>query len=138
MKSWVCQIHIDCSPYVLYKHSSNKVFFFSLFCQPSLEKYTTGATNMPFIMHHDRPMSNFGGKLLNQNTNGWVIKHNAERIDPVIKGQLISKQNCRAITSPKKQTLDFYFQVYYFKVSTKESLSSCKKKIDSLFVLTLK
>ena len=25
------------------------------------------------------------------------------------KGQLISKQNCRAITSPKKQTLDFYF-----------------------------
>ena len=29
-------------------------------------------------------------------------------------------------------------EVYYFKVSTKESLSSCKKKIDSLFVLTLK
>ena len=26
-----------------------------------------------------------------------------------IKGQLISKQNCRAINSPKKQTLDFYF-----------------------------
>ena len=25
------------------------------------------------------------------------------------KGQLISKQNCPAITSPKKQTLDFYF-----------------------------
>ena len=25
------------------------------------------------------------------------------------KGQLISKQNCRAITSSKKQTLDFYF-----------------------------
>ena len=25
------------------------------------------------------------------------------------KGQLISKQNCRAIHSPKKQTLDFYF-----------------------------
>ena len=27
---------------------------------------------------------------------------------------------------------------YYFKVSTKESLSSCKKNIDSLFELTLK
>ena len=26
-----------------------------------------------------------------------------------VKGQLISKQNCRAITSSKKQTLDFYF-----------------------------
>ena len=25
------------------------------------------------------------------------------------KGQLISKQNCQAITSSKKQTLDFYF-----------------------------
>ena len=25
-------------------------------------------------------------------------------------------------------------EVYYFKVSTKESLSCCKKKIDSLFV----
>ena len=25
------------------------------------------------------------------------------------KGQLISKQDCRAITSPKKQTLGFYF-----------------------------
>ena len=25
------------------------------------------------------------------------------------KGQLISKQDCRAITSPKKRTLDFYF-----------------------------
>ena len=25
------------------------------------------------------------------------------------KGQLISKQNCRAITSPTKQMLDFYF-----------------------------
>ena len=37
------------------------------------------------------------------------------------KGQLISKQDCRAITSPKKQTQDFF-----------------KKKIDSLFVLTLK
>ena len=41
-----------------------------------------------------------------------------------VKVQLISKQNCRAINSPKKQTLDFYFYVYYFKVSTKESLSS--------------
>ena len=40
------------------------------------------------------------------------------------KGQLISKQDCGAITSPKKQT--------------KDSLSSCKKKIHSLFVLTLK
>ena len=27
-------------------------------------------------------------------------------------------------------------EVYYFKVSTKESVSSCKKNIDSLFVLT--
>ena len=26
-----------------------------------------------------------------------------------VKGQLISKQNSRAITSPTKQTLDFYF-----------------------------
>ena len=26
-----------------------------------------------------------------------------------LKVQLISKQNCRAITSPKKRTLDFYF-----------------------------
>ena len=26
-----------------------------------------------------------------------------------VKGQLISKQDCRTITSPKKQTLDFYF-----------------------------
>ena len=26
-----------------------------------------------------------------------------------VKVQLISKQNCRAINSPKKQTLDFYF-----------------------------
>ena len=25
------------------------------------------------------------------------------------KGQLISKENCRALISPKKQTLDFYF-----------------------------
>ena len=32
--------------------------------------------------------------------SGWCI---------FAKGQLISKQNCRAITSPKKQTLDFYF-----------------------------
>ena len=29
-------------------------------------------------------------------------------------------------------------EVYYFKVSTKQSLSSCKQNIDSLFVLTLK
>ena len=29
-------------------------------------------------------------------------------------------------------------EVHYFKVSTKESLSSRKKNIDSLFVLTLK
>ena len=28
-------------------------------------------------------------------------------------------------------------EVYYFKVSTKEKLSSCKKNIDSLFVLTI-
>ena len=29
-------------------------------------------------------------------------------------------------------------EVYYFKVTTKQSLFSCKQKIDSLFVLTLK
>ena len=29
-------------------------------------------------------------------------------------------------------------EVYYFKVTTKQSLSSCKQNIDSLFVLTLK
>ena len=29
--------------------------------------------------------------------------------DNETKGQLISKQNCRAITSSKKQTLEFYF-----------------------------
>ena len=29
-------------------------------------------------------------------------------------------------------------EVYYFKVTTKQSLSSCKQNIDSIFVLTLK
>ena len=29
-------------------------------------------------------------------------------------------------------------EVYYFKVTTKQSLSSCKQNLDSLFVLTLK
>ena len=42
-----------------------------------------------------------------------------------IKGQLISKQNCRAITSPKKRIFDF--QVYYLKVSTKESYLLAKR-----------
>ena len=32
----------------------------------------------------------------------------------------------------------FVLEVYYFKVTTKQSLSSCKQNIDSLFVLTLK
>ena len=40
------------------------------------------------------------------------------------KGQLISKQDCQAITSPKKRTLDFYF----FKVNIKRE----SKKIDFL------
>ena len=38
------------------------------------------------------------------------------------KGQLISKQNCRAITSPKNKHRISALEVYYFKVSTKESL----------------
>ena len=34
-----------------------------------------------------------------------------KKLPPMVltKGQLISKQNCRAITFPKKQMLDFYF-----------------------------
>ena len=44
------------------------------------------------------------------------------------KDQLISKQNCRAITSQKNKRRISTLEVYYFKVSTKESLSSFKKK----------
>ena len=44
-------------------------------------------------------------------------RSNDEKMVVSSKGQLISKQDCRAITSPKKQTLDFYLQVYYFKHS---------------------
>ena len=29
-------------------------------------------------------------------------------------------------------------EIYYFKVTTKQSLSSCKQNIDYIFVLTLK
>ena len=40
---------------------------------------------------------------------GILIILSLKNINYKTKGQLISKQNCRAITSPKKQTLDFYF-----------------------------
>ena len=64
---------------------------------------------------------------------------NAKEINAAIaKGQLISKQNFKPYLLPKNELRISALEVYYFKVSTKESLSSCKKNIDSLFVLTLK
>ena len=57
------------------------------------------------------------------------------------KGQLNSKWIYEVIICPKiptKNYRDFCPGSFPLKVSTKESLSSCKKNIDFLFVLTLK
>ena len=54
------------------------------------------------------------------------------------KGQTISKANYAILNSSKNERWISALEIYYFKVSTKESLPSCKKKIDTFFVLTLK
>ena len=52
---------------------------------------------------------------------------------PCFKGQLISKQDCRGITSPKKTNVGFLPWMFTTsRLIQKESLSSFCKKIDSL------
>ena len=63
-----------------------------------------------------------------------------QECDGFIKGQLISK--CpyeKSVWTKYQQKISkiSVLEVYYFKVTTKQSLSSCKQSIDSLFVLTL-
>ena len=53
------------------------------------------------------------------------------------KGQLISKQNCRAVTSSKKQTKISAQEVYYFKANTKRESMFFLQEDKTLFCTNL-
>ena len=76
-------------------------------------------------------------KFKNKNWGAYQFEDNRVKSS---KLKTFAIRNDRIFRGSKKklQIVIPALDVYYIKVSTKESLSSSKKKIDSLFVLTFK